>query len=100
VEEALAQLNLDFDEGLQVVLRWTRLEPGRFFLSCRCERRRANRPGGERQASLERGVWILSTRSGIADDTRCDDAGGVDYRGSSGRKALFLTRIQLVKLAL
>jgi hypothetical protein len=31
VEEALAKLNLDFDEGLQVVLPWTHLEPGLFF---------------------------------------------------------------------
>jgi tetrapyrrole methylase family protein / MazG family protein len=30
VEEALAQLQVNLDEGLQVVLPWTHLEPGRF----------------------------------------------------------------------
>jgi tetrapyrrole methylase family protein / MazG family protein len=30
VEEALSQLNLDFADGLQVVLPWTHLETGRF----------------------------------------------------------------------
>ncbi|MGC2767401.1 MAG: SAM-dependent methyltransferase [Candidatus Acidiferrum sp.] len=45
VEEALGQLNLDFDEGLQVVLPWTHLEPGRFspklaLLVCQIEAQR------------------------------------------------------------
>jgi tetrapyrrole methylase family protein / MazG family protein len=45
VEEALGQLNLDFAEGLQVVLPWTHLEPGRFtpklaLLVCQIEARR------------------------------------------------------------
>ncbi|HUN60722.1 MAG TPA: SAM-dependent methyltransferase [Candidatus Sulfotelmatobacter sp.] len=45
VEEALAQLNVDFEEGLQVVLPWTHLEPGRFtrklaLLVCQIEAQR------------------------------------------------------------
>jgi tetrapyrrole methylase family protein / MazG family protein len=45
VEEALGQLNLDFAEGLQVVLPWTHLEPGRFtaklaLLVCQIEAQR------------------------------------------------------------
>jgi tetrapyrrole methylase family protein / MazG family protein len=45
VEEALLQLNIDFNSGLQVVLPWTHLEPGRFtkelaLLVCQIEAQR------------------------------------------------------------
>jgi uncharacterized protein YabN with tetrapyrrole methylase and pyrophosphatase domain len=47
-EQALGQLNLDFGEGLQVVLPWTHLEPGRFtpklaLLVCQIEAQRLPR---------------------------------------------------------
>lgn len=45
VEEALSQLNIDFESGLQVVLPWKHLEPGRFtnelaLLVCQIEAQR------------------------------------------------------------
>jgi len=45
VEEALSRLNLDFEEGLQIVLPWTHLETGRFttklnLLVCQIEAKR------------------------------------------------------------
>jgi len=61
VEEALSQLNLDFEEGLQVVLPWTHLEPGRFtaklhLLVCQIEGRRV--PEDEPRVELTRD-WLL-----------------------------------------
>ena len=61
VEEALAQLNLDFDEGLQVVLPWTHLESGRFtnrlaLLFCQMEAQRL--PEDEVRVDLTMN-WLL-----------------------------------------
>jgi uncharacterized protein YabN with tetrapyrrole methylase and pyrophosphatase domain len=61
VEEALAQLNVDFEEGLQVVQPWTHLEPGRFtrrlaLLVCQIEAQRV--PEDEVRVDLTM-KWLL-----------------------------------------
>lgn len=61
VEEALSQLNLDFDEGLQVVLPWTHLEPGRFtrrlaLLVCQIEAQRLPEDEGRVDLTVK---WLL-----------------------------------------
>jgi uncharacterized protein YabN with tetrapyrrole methylase and pyrophosphatase domain len=61
VEEALGQLNLDFDEGLQVVLPWTHLEPGRFtpklaLLVCQIEAQNLPQAEGRVDLTME---WLL-----------------------------------------
>jgi tetrapyrrole methylase family protein / MazG family protein len=61
LEEALSQLNLDFDAGLQVVLPWTHLESGRFtkrlaLLVCQMEAQRL--PEDEVRVDLTMN-WLL-----------------------------------------
>lgn len=61
LEEALSQLNLDFREGLQVVLPWAHLEPGRFsrelaLLVCQIEAQRS--PEDEARVDLTM-HWLL-----------------------------------------
>ena len=61
VEQVLEQLNLDFGEGLQVVLPWTHLEPGRFtpkvaLLVCQIEARRLPRDEIRVGLTME---WLL-----------------------------------------
>ncbi len=61
VEQALEQLNLDFGEGLQVVLPWAHLESGRFtpklaLLVCQIEARRLPRDEVRVDLTME---WLL-----------------------------------------
>jgi len=61
VEEALSQLNLDFAEGLQVVLPWTHLESGRFttklnLLVCQIEAKRVPEDKPRVDLTME---WLL-----------------------------------------
>lgn len=61
VEEALSQLNVDFAEGLQIVLPWTHLETGRFttklnLLVCQIEAKRVPEDGPRVDLTME---WLL-----------------------------------------
>jgi tetrapyrrole methylase family protein/MazG family protein len=61
VEEALAQVNLDFEEGLQIVLPWTHLEPGHFteklnLLVCQIEAKRVPEDGPRVDLTMQ---WLL-----------------------------------------
>jgi len=61
VEEALSQLNLDFEDGLQVVLPWAHLESGRFtnklnLLVCQIEAKRVPEDHPRIALTME---WLL-----------------------------------------
>ncbi len=61
MEEALSQLNLDFADGLQIVLPWTHLETGRFttrlhLLIAQIEAKRLPTDGARVDLTME---WLL-----------------------------------------
>ena len=61
VEEALSQMDVDFEEGLQIVLPWTHLETGRFtkklnLLVCQIEAKRVPEDKPRVELTME---WLL-----------------------------------------
>ena len=90
VEEALAQLNVDFEEGLQVVLPWTHLEPGRFtrrlaLLVCQIEAQRV--PEDEVRVDLTM-KWLLEAFPPEHPVTLIWTDGMPEYRTQTRRVAL------------
>jgi uncharacterized protein YabN with tetrapyrrole methylase and pyrophosphatase domain len=82
VERALEELNLDFQEGLQVVLPQTHLEPGRFtpklaLLVCQIEARRLPTDALRVDLTME---WLLRAFPADHAVTLIWTAGWPDYR--------------------
>jgi tetrapyrrole methylase family protein/MazG family protein len=81
LEEALSQLNLDFADGLQVVLPWTHLETGRFtnqlnLFVCQVEAKRS--PTDEPRIDLTQ-EWLLKKYPSEHSVTLIWTAGLPDY---------------------